>query len=308
MNHYICLTFKKQLSTMSNLRYSIKDLENFTQIKAHTIRIWEQRYGLLSPKRTDTNIRYYSEDDLKKILNINLLYTSGYKISKIALLSEAEIIEEAKSFILVTETSKQSEIDALTLLILDFKGTDIKKSLETQLKSIALEDIYTDLVLPLLRKLGQLWQVNSINIVHEHYFSNIFREFLVWNIEALKISPNPSKSAILFLHDYEEHEFSILLYYYLLKKSGYDCHYFGQKVPVKEVYSAFVQINPQIVVSTFTAKISEKNFKKIESVLLDMSKKSKVIISGSQLTNSNIKLSNDIFHIKTIDELNQLLR
>jgi len=81
---------------MNELRYSIKDLENFTQIKAHTIRIWEQRYGLLSPKRTDTNIRYYNEDDLKKILNINLLYTSGQKISKISLLSNDEIIEKSK--------------------------------------------------------------------------------------------------------------------------------------------------------------------------------------------------------------------
>ena len=106
---------------MGNLRYSIKDLENFTQIKAHTIRIWEQRYGLLEPKRTKSNIRYYSENDLKKILNINLLYTSGFKISKIASLTESEIISEAKSRILVTALDKQSEIDALTLLILDFK-------------------------------------------------------------------------------------------------------------------------------------------------------------------------------------------
>ena len=161
---------------MASLRYSIKDLENFTQIKAHTIRIWEQRYGLLEPKRTDTNIRYYSEDDLKKILNINLLYNSGYKISKIALLSEEEIIEEAKSFILVTETDKQSEIDAITMLILDFNGSAIKKALGVELAKTKLDNMYEDIVIPLLNKIGQLWQVNSINIIHERYFSNIFRE------------------------------------------------------------------------------------------------------------------------------------
>jgi methanogenic corrinoid protein MtbC1 len=292
---------------MANLRYSIKDLENFTQIKAHTIRIWEQRYGLLIPKRTHTNIRYYSEDDLKKILNVNLLYTSGYKISKIAQLSDKEIIKESKSLILVTETDKQSEIDALSMLILDFKGSEIKKALELELATSTLEDIYEKLVLPLLKKIGQLWQVNSINIIHEHYFSSIFREFLIANIESIKTKSDPLKPALLFLHDNEEHEFAILLYYYLLKKNGYDCHYFGRNVPVKEISSAFTHLSPHIVVSTFTAKISEKNFKKIETVLLEMSKKSQVIVSGSQLTNSNIKLSTDIFHIEKIDELNQLL-
>lgn len=293
---------------MANLRYSIKDLENFTQIKAHTIRIWEQRYGLLTPKRTDTNIRFYSEDDLKKILNINLLYNSGYKISKIAQLSEEEIIEEAKSFILVTETDKQSEIDAITMLILDFKGTAIKQALETELVKTKLDDLYTDLVLPLLNKIGQLWQVNSINIIHEHYFSNIFREFLISKIEELKTKPDPLKSALLFLHDHEEHEFGILIYYYLLKLNGYECHYFGQKVPVKEIDAAFKQIKPQIVVSTFTAKISEKNFQKIETKLVEMSKTSLVIVSGSQITNTDIKLTRDLTHIKSIDQLKRLLK
>ena len=292
---------------MASLRYSIKDLENFTQIKAHTIRIWEQRYGLLEPKRTDTNIRYYNEDDLKKILNINLLYNSGYKISKIALLSEEEIIEEAKSFILVTETDKQSEIDAITMLILDFKGSAIKKTLGVELAKTKLDNMYEDLVLPLLKKIGQLWQVNSINIIHEHYFSNIFREFLISNIEAIKTKPDPLKSALLFLHDHEEHEFGILIYYYILKSNGYNCHYFGQKVPVKEVTEAFTHIKPQIVVSTFKAKLSEKNFKKIETVLLDMSKTSLVIVSGSQLTNSNIKLASDLTHVKRINQLKRLV-
>jgi DNA-binding transcriptional MerR regulator len=292
---------------MSKLRYSIKDLENFTQIKAHTIRIWEQRYGLLSPKRTDTNIRYYSEDDLKKILNINLLYTSGYKISKIALLEEEQIIDESKSLILVSETSKQSEIDELTMLILDFKGVEIKSFLENQLVESNLEDIYIELILPLLSKIGQLWQVNSINIIHEHYFSNIFKEFLISNIESLKINLDTSKSALLFLHDYEEHEFAILVYYYILKKNGYSCHYFGQKIPLKEISIAFNQIKPQLVVSTFTAKLSETKFKKIEAKLLEMSKTSKVIVSGSQVTNANIKETSNLTHIKSIDQLRSIL-
>ena len=293
---------------MGKSRYSIKDLENFTLIKAHTIRIWEQRYGLLSPKRTSTNIRYYSEDDLKKILNINLLYTSGYKISKIAGLSDAQIIKEAKSKILVTDAGNQSEIDALTLLILDFNGNVIKAVLEQELKSDKLEDMYVSLILPLLTKIGQLWQVNSINIIHEHYFSSILREFLISKIDAITTDPTPLKSAILFLHDNEEHEFSTLLYHYILKQNGYVCHNFGQRVPINEIILAFSHIKPQMVVTTFTAKISDKSFSKIEKVLKQMSKSAQVVISGSQVANLDVELSKDFLHIKTPDQLKSLLR
>lgn len=292
---------------MSNLRYSIKDLENFTNIKAHTIRIWEQRYGLLSPKRTETNIRYYSEDDLKKILNINLLYNSGYKISKIAGLSESEIVENAKSIILSSASENQSEIDKLTLLILDFKGIEIKEFIENALKASNLVEVYENLFIPLLQKIGELWQVNSIGVIHEHYFSTIFRQQLISEIDELKTTIDPLKTALLFLHDNEEHEFGILMYYYLLRQNGYNCHYFGQKAPIEEVQKAHSQIKPQIVVSTFTAKISDKNFTKAFSVLESMSKSSQVIVSGSQLTKDKPAFSKSILHIKSIDQLKKII-
>lgn len=293
---------------MGDIGYSIKDLENFTQIKAHTIRIWEQRYGLLTPKRTATNIRFYSEDDLKKILNINLLYTSGYKISKIALLSEAEIIEEAKSKILITEIDKQSKLDKLILLILEFKGDQIKKTIEDQLKSMELEVVYETVVIPLLSKIGQLWQVNSIDIIHEHYFSSIFREFIIGKTDSIKTPSDKSKTAMLFLHENEEHEFSIFLYHYILKKNGYICHNFGQKVPMEEIEIAFNQIKPKMVVTTFTAQISEKNFGKLEKALIKISKKSKVIVSGNQLNYLNYEISNKLVHIKDINEFKTFLK
>lgn len=294
-------------NTMGNLRYSIKDLENFTQIKAHTIRIWEQRYGLLKPKRTKTNIRYYSQDDLKKILNINLLYTSGFKISKIAALTDAQIIEEAKAKILISEEENQSEIDALILLILKFKGDEIKEKFTRYLETQTLDEMYISTVLPLLDKIGQLWQVDTVNIIHEHYFSTLFRELVFSRIAALKSGDDPLKTALIFLHDNEEHEFSSLIYHYILKKHGYICHNFGQRVPVNEIMLAYTQIKPNVVVTTFTAKISENKFEKVESVLSKMAKNSKVIISGYQLTNLSPTVSTGIVHVKTIDELEGLL-
>ena len=292
---------------MPGLRYTIKDLENFTLIKAHTIRIWEKRYGLFSPKRTETNFRFYSEDDLKKILNIKLLYEAGNKISKIAKLSEAEIIEASRGLIKTQVIDNQSEIDALTLFILKFQGEEIKSFLSLALSESSLEELYQNTVLPLLKKLGQLWQVNTIQVVHEHYFSQIFKEFLICKTSEIDQISNPKKTALLFLHDSEEHEFSILLYCYILKNSGYTCHYFGQKAPIKEISAISDQIKPQIIVTTFTAKLGEKKFKEIESELVKLSKNSKVIISGSQLNNFDFQASKKLIHVNSIPELKSIL-
>ncbi len=292
---------------MSEVRYSIKDLENFTQIKAHTIRIWEQRYGLLTPKRTDTNIRYYSENDLKKILNINLLYGSGSKISKIASLSEGEIIDASKELIRAKKSVNQSEIDNLTLWILEFNGKKINDYLNSALRKMSIEDVYERVILAVFEKIGQLWQVNSISIVHEHYFSNIFKEFLIENISTLDSPSDSSKKAILFLHEHEEHEFGILLYYYILKSNGFTCHYLGQKIPINEVEIAASQINPKLIVTTFTAKISDKNFKKIEDELVSFSKNAEILVSGSQGNIDALGKRKSFHHLTSISQLKAIL-
>jgi DNA-binding transcriptional MerR regulator len=292
---------------MSEHQYNIKDLEHFTQIKAHTIRIWEQRYGLLNPKRTETNIRYYNESDFKKILNIKLLYKKGYRISKIASFSETEIIEQAKSIIIDIDNDKEKEINDLIHLIFDFDRDGTLELLNNELDKIGLNDLYMNVILPLLEKLGQLWQVNSIKIVHEHFFSYVFREFIICQINELKNPPEDAKKAVLFLHDYEEHEFSILMYNYVLKKIGYKCSYFGQNVPITEMEEVNSKIQPEFIITTFTAKIDLKTFQKISSVLVRMAIMSKVIISGSQLDSFDPLSEENVHYIKTIDELESLI-
>lgn len=292
---------------MSNLRYSIKDLENITQIKAHTIRIWEQRYALLAPKRTDTNIRYYSEDDLKKILNINLLYSSGLKISKIASLDDHQIINEAKSLIINSFYEKKSEIDQLILFILDYNGKEIKKILEQELNTKSLDSVYENIILPVLQKIGQLWQVNSLQIIQEHYFSNIIREFFIAKIDAIQTKLPSKGKALLFLHDTEEHEFALLVYYYLLKQHNYDCFYLGSKTPISEISEIFDHIKPQMVVTTLTTKITEIKMEKIEKKLIDFGSQAKVIISGGQITGLSINSSQGIVPINHISEFKTLM-
>lgn len=283
--------------------YSIKDLENFTQIKAHTIRIWEQRYELLTPNRTKTNIRYYDEADLKKILNIKLLNQDGLKISKIASLNEEQIIERAKTIILGEQENKQSQFNELILWILEFDEQNISNFLKTKLKESSVFEIYENTILPLLHKIGELWQVNTVEVIHEHFFSNLFRSFMLTQIELLDVLPDKDKRAMLFLHQDEEHEFSLLLYYYLLKKNGYRCCYFGQKVPLKDLKKVSWQLKPNLIVSTFVAQLNEKEFSEIQSHLLQLHPKAEIIVSGNQLHYFEDSISNKITYIKNLNQL-----
>ncbi len=297
------------MTILKNQLYSIKDLENFTQIKAHTLRIWEQRYNLLNPKRTESNIRYYEEADLKKILNVKLLYSNGFKISKIGSFSDEKIIEETKQ--LIRQTSEQAEnkwINDVILLILEFNGDKITSKFKKELKNSDLMSLYMNKVIPLLRLLGELWQVSTIEIIHEHYFSNIYREFVISQIHKIKLTKKSTAKAVLFLHGTEEHEFSILMYYYLLKKAGYVCYYFGQKTPAEEIEEIQKLLNPEVIVTTFTSQLTKNAFQRIKDVLTRLSLHSKVIISGSQLAKMNADFSENIHYIHTSEELEKLIK
>lgn len=265
---------------MTEVRYSIKDLENFTGIKAHTIRIWEQRYGLFTPKRTDTNIRYYNEEDLKKILNINLLYTDGLKISKIAQLAYPEIRERAKEIIENRNIEELPEINELIVATLEFNKVKIKSIIENPPEGIFKQ--FSKIIIPFLAKIGELWQVNTIEVVHEHFFSNLYREFLISNIDGLESTDTNSNKALLFLHEEEQHEFSILLYYYLFKSKGYNCYYMGQNLPLSNLEFVVNKLSPDYIISTTIAQISEEQFVSFIDHIKPHSKQSKIIIGGYQ--------------------------
>jgi DNA-binding transcriptional MerR regulator len=263
------------------IRYSIKDLENYTEIKAHTIRIWEQRYNLLSPKRTESNIRYYSHEDLKKILNINLLYLNGLKISKIAKLSKEEITDKAKEIIVDKSVSGNEEVDTLIIAITSMDGNEIRSLLGQYEKQFNLRMLYKNVIVPLLIKMGELWQTNSISVAHEHHFSNILRDFYILKINELHPEKNLGKIVILYLHEHEQHELSLLYFYYLLKEKGFDCIYLGKSVPLLDLESSIKQMKPDILVSNLINPFKIKDVKKFFKELIQRSHGTEIRISGS---------------------------
>lgn len=264
-------------------RYSIKDLENYTQIKAHTIRIWEQRYQLLNPKRTETNIRYYSEEDFKKILNINLLYNNGFKISKIALLSEVEIVEAVKDVIKKGHASTGTpEVDILIGAISSMEQNKINETLEDCFDKFGIDQMFSSVVVPLLIKIGELWQVNTITIAHEHLFSNLIRDFFILKTTLLQDIPSNGKKAILFLPAHEEHELSLLYYHYILKSEGYDCYYLGTTIPLYDLKKSIHQINPDLIVTNLIAKIEKKQVIKFTESLIQLAPQAEIRLGGMQ--------------------------
>lgn len=269
------------------MHYSIKDLEEFSGIKAHTIRIWEQRYELLEPKRTATNIRYYTEDDLKKILNCKLLNDNGLKVSRIAALSDPEIEIKCKQILI--EKVEDNTVESLSLAVATFDQELIKLKLDESYKNRGMLDTYEMVISPLLSRIGQLWQVNTISVAHEHFISNIVREFIISKTSQLP-ERNSKESALLFLHEFELHEIPLLLSYYHLKKCGHKCFYFGYSLPAHDLQLALNQIKPTYVISSFISKISPQGVEKILGIVSDEKSVKQVYVTGNQ----SVKQANQI--------------
>lgn len=213
--------------------FSIKNLENISGIKAHTIRIWEKRYDLLSPERTDTNIRRYSLDSLRKLLNITLLYNHGYKISKIANLEEEEIPILVRE-IALKSNSEQVSINAFKLSMVNFDSVLFDATYDELISKNNFSFIYLHIFIPLMNELGILWQTGAISPSHEHFITNLVKQKIHVQTEIIQRSNTPVKNNptfVLYLPANEIHELSILFLNYFLLSKGYKTISLGQSIP-----------------------------------------------------------------------------
>ncbi len=227
--------FKQKIITLNNIKseFTIKDLENFTGIKAHTIRIWEKRYDLLEPNRTESNIRYYDINNLQKLLNVSLLNANGLKISKIAELPESKINASVRELVSKKGVNSQAS-NSLKLAMLNFDENLFNITYNNLIAQASLRDIFKNVLLPFMNDLGLLWQVNSITPAHEHFITNLISQKIHINIERLQLaSPtNFEKIFVLYLPMNEIHDLGLLYLHYELLLHGYQSIYLGQSVPV----------------------------------------------------------------------------
>lgn len=228
---------------------SIRELENLSGVKAHTIRIWEKRYNLFNPDRTDTNIRTYSGDDLKKLLNITSVMKQGMKISKVCSLSDEEIIE------IIEEIEKQDIENAKEILVNDLivasLNCDItlfEDTFSKTVKTVGMEETIEGVIYPMLNRIGLLWSVNKLTPAQEHFASQMVRQKLFSAINSLPNKDNGHR-ILCYLPEAERHEIGLLYAYYLIKKSGNVCVYLGADVPLNGVQECVenAQINMVLI-------------------------------------------------------------
>ena len=267
--------------------FSIKNLENFSGIKAHTLRIWEKRYNLLEPERTETNIRRYSLDNLKKLLNVTLLYNHGFKISKISNLSNQEIYDSVSN-IALKSNSEQIAINAFKLAMINFDCELFNKNYYEIFANRNFEYIFIDIFMPLMKELGILWQTGAISPTHEHFITNLIKQKI--HIQTERVQQNIKKNTdypifVLFLPENEIHELGILYLNYLILSKGFRTILLGQSIQISSLENLYTYRNSFNFVTYITIEPSKKEIMPYlksfnEKLLLNTS--SKLIVFGPQ--------------------------
>ncbi|PSK93573.1 B12 binding protein [Taibaiella chishuiensis] len=248
----------KGMETEHSSAYSISDLESLSGVKAHTIRIWEKRYKVFTPRRTDTNIRYYSNEDLKKLLNISLLIKTGHKISELSALPATALSEKVSS-ILLPETDSRNE--RLLMSLLEMDEILFNKVFENLVKKEGFEQAIIDTVFPFFQRVGLMWQCGTINPAQEHFFSNLVKSKIIYATEKMRYDPLPGvQTIVLFLPEGELHEIALLFYNYAFRKRGYRTIYLGQSVPFESLERIFSISSPDAIVTGVTTAALQEGF------------------------------------------------
>jgi DNA-binding transcriptional MerR regulator len=288
---------------MSN--YSIKDLEQLSGIKAHTLRIWEQRYNLLKPKRTETNIRFYDDEDLKLILNVALLNDNGFKISKIAKMN----VEDMKAEVLkLTDRSfaYDDQIHSLIIAMVELDEDRFEKIISTNILKIGFEMSMLNIIYPFLSKIGVLWQTGSIHPGQEHFISNLVRQKLIVAIDG-QLYTGGGKKFLLFLPEGELHEISLLFSCYLLKSSGHKVIYLGQNTPREDLNSVYAAHKPDYLVTVITTSPSGPQVQDYLDYLSKRFNEAEILVSGYQIIGQDLEIPANVHIMHYLKDIKEYL-
>ena len=242
---------------MNNVKnvFSIKDLENLSGIKAHTIRIWEKRYDVLQPMRTETNIRTYDLASLQKLLNITLLHNYGYKISKISEYPPERIPELVKR-IVSEKSAKSHAISDFKMAMMNFDQAKFLNTYDALLSNKSFKEVFYEVFIPLMGEIGLLWQASTITPAHEHFITYLIKQKLLVNTEKVQVlePTRNDKVFVLYLPYNEIHELGLMYLNYEILSNGYRSVYLGESVPTESLTDLKKYFNDIIYVSYITVE------------------------------------------------------
>lgn len=270
--------------------YSIRDLEKLTGIKAHTIRIWEQRYGLVVPARTDTNIRYYTDENLRLLFNIALLNRHGYKISKLAKMTPEEIAGRVAD-ISETNSGQNTQIDALTLAMIDLDEATFDRIFSAYTLENGFERTMVELVYPFLDKLNVLWLTNSVSPAHEKFIGHLIRRKLIAAIDNEPVETSRDAATfLLYLPEDESQELTLLFMHYLLRNRHQRVIYLGHRISLNDLEDACQPLRPDYVFTIIQEPIPRQPIQAYVEAAAGIISPSQLLLTGAQLFVNPVKL------------------
>ena len=283
--------------------FSIRDLEHLSGIKAHTIRIWEQRYELIKPKRTDTNIRFYDDQDLKLILNVALLKENGVKISKIAEMTHGDMQREVLK---LTELNLRypEQIHALTISMVDIDEERFEKIISTNILKLGFEKTMTNIIFPFLTKIGILWQTGAINPAQEHFISNLVRQKLIVAIDGQYGAPvDKAKKYVLYLPEGELHELSLLFADYLIKSRNHKTIYLGHSLPIMDLEAVCDIHKPDFLLSVLTTVPGPSDVQGYVDHLSEKFPDCQILLTGYQVIGQDVQAPSNVTFFTRFDQM-----
>ncbi len=288
-------------------QYSIKELEKLSGIKAHTIRIWEKRHRIVEPIRSNTNIRLYSDEDLKRIINVALLNSNGIRISQIARMTQEEISRK------ITELSEHKSafeifVDQLVVAMIDMDEMKFEEVISQLTERYGFERTLTETIYPFLEKIGVLWQAGTVNPAQEHFISNLIRQKLILAVASVPIPSQSARKALLFLPEGEFHEFGLLFFNFIARKNGIYTYYLGQSVPFSDVQAVYHIHKPQLIITSFVSTPATSQVKQfVERMSVEFADAT-IIAAGNNLRNAAFILPRNFKVIYKSTELAGLLQ
>lgn len=281
--------------------YSIRDLEKLSGIKAHTIRIWEQRYGVIAPKRTKTNIRYYQDDDLKFLLNVALLNKNGIKISKIATMTRHDVAEKVAA-ISEVNFEHNTQLDALTISMMEMDEQKFDRIITTSTQQIGFERTMLEVIYPFLDKLGVLWLTGSINPVQENFISYLIRQKIIVAIDNESIPQGKfAKKFIIYLPEGEKQELSLLFMHYILKSRRNQVLYLGQDISIGDLRDAYKVHQPDFIFTMVSETFFKEPVQRYVDKLSDTFPNCQILLSGYQVVAQKVSTAHNVTILRSLD-------
>jgi len=290
--------------------FSISQLEQFSGIKAHTIRIWEQRYGALHPSRSEGNTRHYNNSQLRRLLNIVSLMKADYKVSELCSMSDEKmfaLIEDSLKNTILAEDSNQYFVNQLIIAGMNYDEIHFDKIFSNCVLRLGVKDTYINVIYPMLSRIGIMWSNDSIPASQEHFISNLIRQKLFTTIDGLPPAKSDDDSWVLFLPENEFHEIGLLMCHYIIKLAGKKSIYLGPNLPLETLSSVVKQTKAKNLYLFLVHNDMVNKTQEYIDLLSETFKNNNIYISGNQSLLGQLKMTKRMHWIQSIKSLEEKL-